>query len=502
MIEELDKGQEEALYAEPGRPMLVTGPARSGKSFTAILRAMRMLHHWPWRRKRLLFLSTAGHGMLVATNDFKQFLTEEKRDLIDIVPPGDFCNAVWTQRNYTGRNGYGLAGTLHFPRFMTGFDNDPVNVGKRYLGPDVGALFAEAFSQTPRIGGLSESAARREFADVVQEWDVRTKEAYLALDRPPFFGSLSETAQTELWDRLFGPAVALLAKAHRRRGRGHAGELNCVRDRILAGGKNADTAFLPKRYGAIIVDDAQNLCPALLRFLATLVPNGNLFLCADTTQTLFQPQALLADCGIDVRGRVIHLRANHSQSTGAIQTYARNLLKGLAITDLDGSPAALPAPVPMAGALPEERTFSNRKAMYAAIADWVKQGAEPDGDFGCAIYSRCDRRALHQLTESLEACGVPCNRYSSEGFWVIALTTQTYHYFALPNSQARNIVIILDDWLDAQWEHDFDGDPAARKARAEWALRVLYATLMRAVERVLIVSSNGMTVNKLKEEAQ
>lgn len=82
------------------------------------------------------------------------------------------------------------------------------------------------------------------------------------------------------------------------------------------------------------------------------------------------------------------------------------------------------------------------------------------------------------------------------------LYTQGFEFHTVTGAHIANMVIVLDDWLKAQWDDSQNEDPAALRARAQWALQALYATITRAENRVLIVSSNGLTVDKLREEAR
>lgn len=501
MIEKLDKGQEEALYAEPGRPMLVTGPARSGKSFALILRATWLIRQRLLKGKKLLFLTEGLWGMEMATGLLGQFLSVEEQDLVDVMPFNDLFRDAWMRISPDTRV-KGLTGVLHRPRFHVGFPKEFYNANKHSVHQEASLTFDRAFHKSPRIGGLSEHAARREFTDILMEWDIRSLDDYLAQPRPALFGTLSDEDKVELWNRVFGPALeATKTRATRRSARDCAAELNLLTELVLAGKKaNKDAALWSGRYGAVIVDDAQNLSPSALRFLKALASEGNLVLASNRLETLNQPAATLAECGIDVRGRVFRMDRNHSKASGALQTYARNLVEGQTFTEMDGTPAALPAPVAPSGAMPQERTFADREAMLDAIAAWLKEGYTPKQGFGACVVTRLET-AQWPLIQDLGTRGIPCVPNPTDD-WVIPLYTQGIEFHTVTGAHIGRMVIILDDWLDAQWDESQEGDPAALRARAQWALQALHATLTRAEERVLIVSSNGLTVSKLKEEAQ
>lgn len=502
MIEELSEGQQEALYAEPGRPMLVTGPARSGKSFVLALRAAWLIRHRLLQGKKLLFLAEGAWSMEMSTGWLGQLLSVEEQDEVDVMPFNELFLDAW-MRISPDTEEQGLTGVLHRPRFYVGNLDEFHNTGKHYIYQHADFTFYHAFRKSPRIGGLSERAARREFTDILMEWNIRTLDDYLAQPRPALFGTLSDEDKVELWKRVFGPALKTMAERETRRtSRDCAAELNLLTELVLnKGGKaNKDADLWRGRYGAVIVDDAQNLSPSALRFLKALAADGNLVLASNRLETLSLPAATLEECGIDVRGRVFRMDRSYSKASGALQTYARNLLEGQTFTEIDGTPAALPAPVALSGTLPQERTFTDRNAMLDAIAAWLKEGQTPRQGFGACIVTRLEAAQLN-LIQGLGTRGIPCvpNR---AGDWVMPLYTQGFEFHTVTGAHIANMVIVLDDWLKAQWDDSQNEDPAALRARAQWALQALYATITRAENRVLIVSSNGLTVDKLREEAR
>ena len=501
MIEELDKGQQDALYAEPGRPMLVTGPARSGKSFVLALRAAWLIRQRLLKGKKLLFLAEGAWSMEMSTGWLGQLLSVEEQEVVDVMPFNDlFCDA-W-MRISPDTEEQGLTGVLHRPRFYVGNLDEFYNAGKHYIHQQADFTFYHAFRKSPRIGGLSERAARREFTDILMEWNIRTLDDYLAQPRPALFGTLSDEDKVELWKRVFAPALKTMAERETRRtSRDCAAELNLLTELVLKGGKaNKDAALWSGRYGAVIVDDAQNLSPSALRFLKALAADGNLVLASNRLETLTLPAAPLEACGIDVRGRVFRMDRIYAKASGALQAYARELLEGQTFTEMDGSPAALPAPVALSGTLPQEQTFSDREAMLDAIAAWLKGGHVSAKGFGAGIVTRLES-TQEKLIQGLGARGIPCFPNSS-GDWVMPLHTQGFDFHCVTGAHINGLVIVLDDWLDAQWDASQNEDPAALRARAQWALQALYATITRAENRVLIVSSNGLTVDKLREEAR
>ena len=469
-----DAEQRAAATCTAEGPVLLTGAAGTGKSLIAMARASWLLRDWPWKRKKLLFLVHNHSSVDLAEAWFEEMLPETHLDLIEVRTFQIFFNWAWLRdRKITGV-AYRERGYLA----IAGYDH--VTPDKRFLSMDVDPFFEEAFAQTPRIGGLDEEQARQEYADVVLEWDVRTLEDYLACPRPACFGALSDVAKTALWERLFAPANELIHKAHRRRGRASAAALNVLTQVCRSPGKNPDKDFLLRQYGAVIVDDFQNLSPAELRFLAALTgntlekPKGNLFLAGDPNQCLYPMMGQLRACGINVEGCTFTLRHNY-RTSAAIQTFAESLLPELRSDATAVNPGGAPVRV---------QTFPDVNAMALVIAKTIKEWSRRD-DY------------------SLRNCNLPHGKwYSSEPDYAEVLQMRTYFWDdSIASRLCESVVIVLDGWLDPCGVRD-GTDAESRRARARFALKLLYTAMMRACSRVLIVSSDGTTIEKIKEEAR
>lgn len=493
MDDRFDTEQEAAATLEANGPVLLIGPAGTGKTLIAMARASWILKTWPWKRKKLLFLTHSRDGEKLAEAWFEEMLPDEQLDLVEVRTHQNFFFWAWVRgRKITGVD-YRERG-----HFASG-NRDHVMPGKRFLSVDVDPFFAESFEQTPRIGGLDEDQARQEYADVVLEWDVRTPEDYLACPRPALFPALSDADKTALWERLFAPANELIHKAHRRRARASAAALNVLTQACRSPEKNPDKDFLQREYGAVIVDDCQNLSPAEMRFLAALTgntwekPKGNLFLAGDPNQCLYPAMGQLRACGINVEGRTFTLHHNY-RTTGVIQTFAESLLPDLRSDAVPRRPGGAPVRV---------QTFQDVNAMALVIAKTIKEWSRRD-DYTLFAYALIVRDELDDaLSAALDNCNLPYARwYSSKPEFVEVVPTNTHRWGeGIAGRFFEGVVIVLDGWLDPCDVCD-GTDEEARRARARFALKLLYTAIMRAASRVLIVSSDGTTIEKLKEEAQ
>lgn len=90
-------------------------------------------------------------------------------------------------------------------------------------------------------------------------------------------------------------------------------------------------------YESIIVDEGQDLSPAqyrLLRAMAGVEHNNDLFIVGDSHQRIYDNNAVLSQCGINIRGRSSILRVNY-RTTDEIRKYANSLLAGISFDDMD-----------------------------------------------------------------------------------------------------------------------------------------------------------------------
>jgi superfamily I DNA/RNA helicase len=90
--------------------------------------------------------------------------------------------------------------------------------------------------------------------------------------------------------------------------------------------------WAPKPFDHIVIDEAQDLAPAELRFFAALAPNGldGLFLSGDAGQRIFQHPYSWTSLGVDVRGRSHTLKVCYRTSQQIRRAADRLLPNGVA----------------------------------------------------------------------------------------------------------------------------------------------------------------------------
>ncbi len=134
-----------------------------------------------------------------------------------------------------------------------------------------------------------------------------------------------------------------------------------------------------KPFDHVVIDEAQDLAPAELRFFAALAPAGadGLFLAGDIGQRIFQHPYSWASLGVDVRGRSQTLKVCYRTSQ-QIRRAADRLLPTV-LRDNDGSQDERRGIVSVfAGPPPEIKAFATLAAeaesVRETVAGWLADG--------------------------------------------------------------------------------------------------------------------------------
>lgn len=204
-----------------------------------------------------------------------------------------------------------------------------------------------------------------EWQQVVDAWQLETWEAYRDVPRLGRKTRLKEPQRAALW-AIFERARATLAS----------------RGLVTAAGMFTRAALeiawrpnLPFDY--VVIDEAQDVGVAQLRFLASLAgsrPNG-LFFAGDLGQRIFQQPFSWKALGVDVRGRSSTLRINY-RTSHQIRSQADRLL-GPEVADVDGNAESRKGTIStFNGPAPEVRVLPSREEEIRVAAEWLKSVAD------------------------------------------------------------------------------------------------------------------------------
>src|SRR5688572_10570064 len=246
-----------------------------------------------------------------------------------------------------------------------------IRLHQAQLGPvrlaskeDVDALLREA---SPAAGDHRFRALflRTEWDQVVDAWQLGTWEAYRDVQRLGRRTRLPEARRAELW-KIFEQVREGLKT------RGLMTESAVFQALADAQAKRPTPA-----YDAAVIDEAQDVSIAQLRFLAALAggrPNG-LFFSGDLGQRIFQQPFSWKSLGVEIRGRSRTLRVNY-RTSHQIRTQADRLL-GAEVADVDGNTDVRSDTVStFNGPRPTIQTFKSQYEEMKAVAGWIAGHAQ------------------------------------------------------------------------------------------------------------------------------
>ncbi len=483
----LHHSQMDAVKLKANGPVLVSGPAGTGKSVVAFHRVKWLLRQKGFEGKSLLFITYTKTLTQYAKAMLAKLCTEEELERVDVKTFDAFLHDAWTRGGTckTGRLGYGQNrdGETWLPEVLE----------------DVVAEYAEEGFGARK--SRTREFLRREYLDIIQEYDIRDVEAYKAVERHGKSG-LDKSVREQLWP-IFEEMNESLGQLGRYKSQPRVVALNRLTQELTAPGPNADKAYLLGRYGAVVVDEAQDFGASEYRFLAALTgntydhPQPTLYCAGDGHQRIYGRIGSFKQCGINISGRRSPKLQVCYRSTGAIREFAEKLLKGVDVKGLDGDVETFGGESLVQGDPPEERYVSSYEAENDAVANaiqrWREKASQGFADY--AVLLRGNRRRLYAVTRALEERGIPATQVTNEDALDLndgCVKVMTMH--RAKGLQFIGVALVLDDWPTIPRSID-DTDKEAIEEQMVTERSLLYMAIMRAQRFVLLTSSNGHRVN-------
>jgi hypothetical protein len=329
----LHPAQRDTVEREYGGPARVSGSAGTGKTIVVLHRAVHLARENADARVLLTTFSDALANALrgklhrLVSNELR-FAERVEVDALDAIA-----------RRLYERN---LGRPEIAPRKM-------IRELLRDAAADVGAT------------QFSPSFLLSEWENVVDAWQLNGWEAYRDVARLGRKTRLPQAQRETLWTVFERVRAALPERAWITR----AGLFHQLASHF------AESERAP--FDFVVVDEAQDLSVAQLRFLAALTagrPNG-LFLAGDLGQRIFQPPFSWKSLGVDVRGRSRTLRINY-RTSHQIREQADRLLAP-EISDVDGNRERRGAISVFNGPNPTIRALDDPEAEIEAVARWLAE---------------------------------------------------------------------------------------------------------------------------------
>ena len=251
-----------------------------------------------------------------------------------------------------------------------------------------------------------------------------------------------------------------------------------------------DATSLPFDY--VVVDEAQDVSIAQLRFLAALSRNrpDGLLLAGDLGQRIFQPPFSWKSLGVDIKGRSYTLRINY-RTSHQIKSYADRLLD-ITITDVDGHAVTRNDTISVFnGPQPDIRVLDSEDEEIQTVSAWLgercQQGCLPH-EIG--VFVRSDAE-LARSQAALEATNIP--------FKVLDHKVQTTHGYAslttmhLAKGLEFKIVVVMacdDEVIPQQERIETVADEADLEEVYNTERHLLYVACTRARDALLVTSTD------------
>ena len=220
------------------------------------------------------------------------------------------------------------------------------------------------------LKGFSERFLLSEWTNVIDAWSINSPDAYANVQRMGRKSRLGPNQRAGLWPVFQAVREALAAERYTTWAE--------VFDSLAAALAQREH----KPFDHVIIDEAQDLAPAELRFFAALAPAkaDGLFLAGDVGQRIFQHPYSWASLGVDVRGRSSTLKVCYRTSQ-QIRRAADRLLPTV-LRDTDGLEDERRGIVSVFdGPTPEVHIFADTEAeagfVRTKIEGWIKAGIAP-----------------------------------------------------------------------------------------------------------------------------
>ena len=258
----------------------------------------------------------------------------------------------------------------------------------------IAALVNEAAGATGT--NFSPTFLMTEWERVVDAWQLDTWEGYRDITRIGRYRRLSETQRKSLW-----PVFENVRSALRERG--------LLTKAEMFGRLTQEVARQDRPpFDHIVIDEAQDVSVAQLRFLAAMTkgrPNG-LFLAGDLGQRIFQQPFSWKELGVDIRGRSHTLKINY-RTSHQIRTYADRLLDP-EMSDVDGNLEERKGTVSVFnGPLPAIHVLENEDSECDAVSRWLSARISEGLQLGeVSVFVRSNDQICRAIA-AVELSGLP-----------------------------------------------------------------------------------------------
>ena len=315
-----------------------------------------------------------------------------------------------------------------------------------------------------------------EWEHIVDAWQLEDWDAYRDVARLGRKTRLPEERRRALW-QLFSELRTRLDAGGMQTVAGVYGTLT----RLLRSG-------LASPFTHVVVDEAQDISVAQLRFLSVLVPSQSdcLFFAGDIGQRIFQQPFSWRSLGVDIRGRSRNLRINYRMSH---QIRAQSdLLLDKSLSDADGVAAERDQTISLFhGVPPQISTFAHPGDEVMGVTEFIRalagDGYEPH-EIAVIVRSEGElaRAESSVVATGLEKQVLDGKSEPSPGKVAVA----TMHLAKGLEFRAVIVMACDEDVLPLKTRIESVGDPGDLEEVYSTERHLLYVACTRARDRLLI----------------
>lgn len=431
-------------------PARVAGSAGTGKTVVAVHRAVFLARSDPESRVLLTTFSEPLANILRAM--LRRLIASDPRlgDRIDVASMDSVARRLYE---------------LHFGKVKVATTKDLAEAVNVASGLVQGARFSASFLRT-------------EWDQVVDAWQLQDWESYRDVARLGRRTRLTESQRQMLWQGFEQVRVRLA-------------EQNLLTPAAVFSRLGESLKTLPnKPYQFVVVDEAQDVGVAQLRFLAALAGDkaNGLFFSGDLGQRIFQQPFSWKSLGVDVRGRSRTLRVNY-RTSHQIRSQADRLLDPQ-LSDVDGNTEERRGTVSVFnGPPPEVVTLDSPEEEAAYVGTWLSDLAN-DGvkPHEIAVFVRSERE-LFRAREAVLASGMAVTVLDEKlSVQPDRVSVATMHLAKGLEFRAVAVMACDDEVIPSLERIENVGDEAELEDMYNTERQLLYVACTRAREHLLVTS--------------
>jgi plasmid maintenance system killer protein len=340
-------------------------------------------------------------------------------------------------------------------------------------------LIRTALSRAAEVQGATEFPLRflvSEWTNVVDAWQLASAEAYATVPRLGRKNRMSAKQRARLW-----PVFQAVRESLAQKGIG-------TWPRVLAELSAHFAGKAEKPFTHIVVDEAQDLGVAELKFLASIAPKSPdaLFFAGDLGQRIFQQPFSWLTLGVDVRGRSQILKVNY-RTSHQIRAAADRLLPDM-LRDVDGLEEPRSGTVSVFnGPEPAIARHATAEAEIAAVGDWIKQAlADGIAPFEIGVFVR-EHGQIDRARAAVKAAGhevfALSDRNEDAGS---RISVGTMHHAKGLEFKAVAVMALDDDVLPLRARIEAVADETELDDVYETERQLFYVACTRARDRLLV----------------